>query len=107
VRCPPKVAGRPGAEADERLAFSSFIHWTRGYRPVPLNANPQIHEIVDAMATIRFSFTFSTATPTSFGPFPRWFVGQDPMLVAALNEAQMTASRSVTGETVIHARLGF
>jgi hypothetical protein len=45
------------------------------------------------MATTRFSFTFSTTDPTPFGPFPRWFVGQDPMLVAALNEALMTASR--------------
>lgn len=46
------------------------------------------------MATVRFSFTFSTADPTPFGPFPRWIVGQEPVLVAALNEALMTASRS-------------
>ena len=46
------------------------------------------------MATTRFSFTFSTADPTPFGPFPRWIIGQDPTLVAVLNEALMTCSRS-------------
>lgn len=46
------------------------------------------------MATTRFSFTFSTADTTPFGPFPRWIVGQDPALVAVLNEALMTSSRS-------------
>ena len=45
------------------------------------------------MATTRYSFTFSNTDPTPFGPFPRWFIGQDPMLVAELNEAMMTASR--------------
>jgi hypothetical protein len=45
------------------------------------------------MATTRFSFTFSTSDAAPFGPFPRWFVGEDPMLVAALNEALTTASR--------------
>lgn len=48
---------------------------------------------LDPMATTRFSFTFSTADPMSFGPFPRWVIGQDPMLVDALNGALMTASR--------------
>ena len=45
------------------------------------------------MATTRFSFTFSTADTTPFGPFPRWIVGQDPTLVAVLNDALMTSSR--------------
>jgi hypothetical protein len=45
------------------------------------------------MSTTRFSFTFSRSDPTPFGPFPRWFFGQDPILADALNEALMTASR--------------
>lgn len=45
------------------------------------------------MATTRFSFTFSTDDPAPFGPFPRWIVGEDPALVAVLNDALMTASR--------------
>lgn len=46
------------------------------------------------MATTRFSFTFSTAEATRFGPFPRWIVGQDPALVAEINApAVATASR--------------
>lgn len=45
------------------------------------------------MATTGFSFTFSTPDPTPFAPFPRWAVGQDPVLVAELNEALMTHSR--------------
>lgn len=45
------------------------------------------------MSTTYFSFTFATAEPAMFGPFPRWWFGQDPILVSALSEASMTASR--------------
>ena len=61
------------------------------------------------MATTRFSFTFSTAEPAPFGPFPRWFVGQDPILVDELNQALMTASRGDWLHFVlerVHDRLG-
>jgi hypothetical protein len=45
------------------------------------------------MSTTYFSFTFATAEPALFAPFPRWWFGQDPTLIAALSEASMTASR--------------
>jgi hypothetical protein len=45
------------------------------------------------VATTRYSFTFSTADIAPFGPFPRWIVGEDAELVAALNDALMSASR--------------
>lgn len=61
------------------------------------------------MATTRFSFTFATADPSPFGPFPRWIVGQEPTLVDALDDARMTASRGDWLHFVlarVRARLG-
>src|ERR1700733_9628538 len=76
------MSGRPPVTASGTLAVLSEV--VAGLEFLPL--------CVD-MSTTYFSFTFSTADPAPFGPLPRWWFGQEPVLVAALGQAWMTASR--------------